>query len=47
MSHFLRLSGLAARAWIDGLSGLLFGISIDANLMAILRSRRCLLTEAQ
>jgi hypothetical protein len=31
----------AARAWFDGLCGLLFGVSIGANLMAIRLRRRC------
>lgn len=30
-----------AAAWLDGLSGLLFGISIGANLFAVRRARRC------
>ncbi|MGA9061551.1 MAG: hypothetical protein WB341_07785 [Terracidiphilus sp.] len=39
--HFLRPSGVAAQAWFDGFDGLLFGISIGANLTAIYRARRC------
>ena len=32
---------VAWRAWMDGLSGLFFGIAIGANLAALLRQRRC------
>jgi hypothetical protein len=39
--NFARPSGVAPRVWIDGVSGLLFGISIGANLGAVLRARRC------
>jgi hypothetical protein len=31
----------AARAWTDGLIGLLYGVSIGANLTAIVLCRRC------
>lgn len=39
--HLLCPTGVAARAWIDAFDGLLFGISIGANLFALRRSRRC------
>ena len=39
--HFLRPTAVTARAWIDAFDGLLFGISIGANLFALRRSRRC------
>jgi len=38
---------LAPHSWIDALSGLLFGLSIGANLTAIMRTRRCRPVEAQ
>jgi len=43
--NFARPSGamahaLAAHIWIDALCGLLFGVSIGSNLMAV-RARRC------
>lgn len=45
--NFTRFSGAAGHsfalhAWMDGLSGLFFGISIATNLGALLRQRRCL-----
>ena len=38
---FARPAHDAGHAWIDGLCGLLFGISIGANLTAIRLRRRC------
>ena len=40
MLKFFRPSTGAAQEWTDGLSGLLFGISIGINLMAIRSGRR-------
>lgn len=44
--NFTRFSGAAGHssalhAWLDGFSGLFFGISIATNLGALLRQRRC------
>jgi hypothetical protein len=39
--NFSRQSAGAANGWIDGISGLFFGVSIGSNLMALRLSRRC------
>lgn len=38
---FFRPALAASHAWLDGLYGLLFGISIGANLIAVYRARHC------
>lgn len=45
--YFARSSGVAARWWVDGLSGLLFGISIGANLVALRCGRKCGIAEPE
>jgi hypothetical protein len=39
--QFVRPAHGPWREWVDGLSGLLFGISIGVNLFALRRARRC------
>jgi len=39
--NFARPARGPGHAWLDGLCGLLFGISIGVNLMAVRARRRC------
>jgi hypothetical protein len=39
--RFAHPAGVVSQPWIDGLSGLLFGLSITVNLGAAIRARRC------